>query len=125
MTETASSETIISNIMSKSKTATFYVEGPDWTRAVQVDTDVHTTERDQLFEAATIGIETELKETSKLQLGPIILVKKKKTDTREAMVNAYICLNNAAQFGLAEKLRDDYKKSSGNDLAIDEQGISF
>jgi hypothetical protein len=39
-------------------------------------------------------------------------------------VNAYLCLNNAAQYSLAQDLRKNYKAQTGNDLAVDDMGMS-
>jgi len=111
--------------MKKEKTTTFHVEGPDWEHVVALDTSLFDDERAQLFEAATLGIEKQMKNTETLNLGAIILVKKSKAAKKEAMVNAYICLVNAGQYVLAENLRENFKKQSGQDLALDTQGYSY
>jgi hypothetical protein len=113
------------NKMSKIKSATFYVEGPDWEQEVHVDPEVFDDERSQLFEAASQAIESQMKIAKNLNLGPILLVRKTKTGKKEAMVNAYICLNNVGQYELAEHLRENFKRESGNDLAVDTEGYSY
>ena len=111
--------------MTKSKDNTFTVEGPDWRREVEVNSDIYTDEIETFIEAGTLGIESEWKARSEIKLGPIVIVKKKKGNSKEAMVNAYKCLINASQFKLAEKLRGEYKDQTGQDLALDETGVSF
>ena len=113
------------NKMTKPKITTFYVEGPDWEQSVGVDVNVCEDERSQLFEAATLGLELQLKQTETLNVGAIILVRKGKVAKKEAMVNAYICLLNSGQHVLAENLRTNFKASSGQDLALDEIGYSY
>ena len=103
----------------------FYVEGPDWEHTVSINSDVFFDERAQLFEAATLAVEKEMKTATSLNVGAIILVKKSKTAKKEAMVNAYLCLVNVGQYRLAEDLRQNFKKQSGQDLALDETGYSF
>ena len=110
--------------MTKEKKITYKVEGPDWDTEVELDTEIHETEAEQLFEAGTRAIESMIKENDNLNIGAILLVKRPKS-SKEAMVNSYICLNNAAQYQLAEVLRENFKKSSGQDLALDEQGYSY
>ena len=110
--------------MTKEKKVTYHVEGPDWVYEAELDTEIFESEAEQLFEAATRGIEDQLKEKEELNVGAIIIVKKGKS-TREALVNSYICLNNAGQHQLAEKLRENFKKQSGQDLAVDETGYSY
>lgn len=111
--------------MRKTKTMTFYVEGPDWAQTVSIDPDVVETERERLIEAGTVGIEKQIKESDALNLGAILLVRKSKKSKKEAMVNSYICLVNAGHYKLAENLRSDFKKSSGQDLAQDVDGFSY
>lgn len=111
--------------MKKTKTMNFYVEGPNWVQTVSIDPELLETERDRLIEAATLGIEKQIKETDALDLGAILLVRRGKTSKKEAMVNAYICLINAGHYKLAENLREDFKKSSGQDLAQDKNGFSY
>ena len=113
------------NKMRKEKLLTFYVEGPDWEHTVAVDPSLCEDERAQLFEAATLAVEKQLKVAETLNVGAIILVKKGKSAKKEAMVNAYICLVNAGQHILAENLRENFKKQSGQDLAADETGYSY
>ena len=45
------------NKMSKEKTISFFVEGPDWEHTVSLDPTIFDDERSQLFEAATLAIE--------------------------------------------------------------------
>ena len=111
--------------MTKDKKTTFYVEGPNWDAEVMVDTVIHDDERSQLIEAATLAIEQKIDREEDLQLGAVILVKKAKKSSKEAMVNSYICLVNAAQYKMAENLRNNFKKESGNDLATDQNGFSY
>jgi hypothetical protein len=111
--------------MTKDKKTTFYVEGPDWESEVVVNTEIYDDERSQLIEAATLAIEQKIKKEEDLQLGAVILVKKTKKSSKEAMVNAYICLVNAAQYKIAENLRKNFKKETGNDLAADQNGFSY
>lgn len=112
-------------------TATYYIEGPDWARSVEIDTDVFDTFSAQLFEAASQAIEKEIKESDNFNLGAILLVRKgKKATDKELLVNAYICLNNIGKFQLAETLRENFKEQTkkddqpGQDLADDEIGYS-
>ena len=111
--------------MSKPKLMTFHVEGPDWEHEVSVDPELFTAERAQIFEAATVGLEKQIKTAETLNVGAIILVRKGKSVKKEAMVNGYLCLVNAGQHILAETLRQSFKKASGQDLALDENGYSF
>ena len=110
--------------MSKEKTITFAVEGPDWEHEVPIDPTMFEDERSQLFEAATKGLEQQMKVGAHLNVGAIILVRKARTK-KEAMVNAYICLSNIGQYELAESLRLNFKKKTGQDLAADTLGYSF
>jgi len=41
------------------------------------------------------------------------------------MINAYLCLVNVGQYQLAEDLRANFKKETGNDLAEDKMGYEF
>lgn len=109
----------------KTKMINFYVEGPDWIQTVSVDPELLDTERDQLIEAATLAIEKQIRDTDALNLGAILIVKRSKAAKKEALVNAYLCLVNAGQYKLAETLRKDFKKSSGQDLAQDKNGYSY
>lgn len=109
---------------SKTKTVSYYVEGPNWAQTVELDTEIFDTEACQIFEAGTRAIEQELKKSDDLDLGPFLLVKKTKKAKTELFVNTYICLNNSGHYKLAEELRSNYKKESGEDLAQDEQGYS-
>jgi hypothetical protein len=111
--------------MTKDKKTTFFVEGPNWETEVMVDTVIHDDERSQLIEAATLAIEQKIDREEDLQLGAVILVRKTKKSSKEAMVNAYICLVNAAQYKMAENLRKNFKKESGTDLATDQNGFSY
>ena len=111
--------------MTKDKKTTFFVEGPNWETEIMVDTVIHEDERSQLIEAATLAIEQKIDREEDLQLGAVILVKKTKKSSKEAMVNAYICLVNAAQYKMAENLRKNFKKESGTDLATDQNGFSY
>lgn len=112
--------------MTKEKKITYHVEGPDWVYEAELDAEIFVTEAEQLFEAGTRGIENQLKEKSDsdINIGAIIIVRKLKS-SREALVNSYICLNNAAQHKLAEKLRENFKTQSGQDLALDQIGYSY
>jgi len=114
--------------MSKEKKITFQIEGPDWVSEAVVDTSIFEDERSQIFEAATRGLEYQIKNSDHVNVGAIILVRKGKKltkTTKEAMVNSYICLNNAAQYEIAETLRKNFKKTTGQDLAIDQVGYSY
>jgi hypothetical protein len=104
--------------------ATYLVEGPDWERAVEINTEVFDTLPAQLFEAASQAIEQEISGSNNFNLGAIVIVKKGKGSAKEFLVNAYICLNNASKYQLAENLRKSFKEQSGQDLAIDEIGYS-
>ena len=104
--------------------ATYYVEGPNWTRKVDIDTDVFDTFESQLFEAASQAIEKEIAESTNFDLGAILIVKKNKKAEKELLVNAYICLNNLGKYQLAETLRKNYKEQTGQDLAADKIGYS-
>lgn len=111
--------------MTKEQKVTYHVEGPDWTTDVELDLEIFETEKDQIFEAATRAIEFLMKDKDELNIGAIILVKKHRS-TKEAMVNAYICLSNAGKYKLAEELRENFKKTSGGqDLALDDTGYSY
>jgi hypothetical protein len=113
------------NKMSKqTDVITYYIEGPDWERSVEVDTDIFDTQPAQLFEAASRAIEEEIKASDKFNLGAILIVRKTKKAQNEALVNAYICLNNISEPELAEDLRKNFKAQSGHDLAIDEIGYT-
>jgi hypothetical protein len=111
--------------MTKNDKTTFYVEGPDWTTQVDIDTSVFETERDQLIEAGTKAIESRMKDNDDVNLGACTLVKKGKKTAKEAMVNTYICLNNAARYTVAESLRKNFKDATNNDLGLDEEGYSY
>ena len=111
--------------MTKQTKVTYHVEGPDWTADVELDAEIFDTEKEQIFEAATRAIETLMVDKEELNIGAIILVKKQRS-SKEAMVNAYICLSNAGKYKLAEELRENFKKSSGGqDLALDDTGYSY
>jgi hypothetical protein len=109
----------------KTTNVTFYVEGPDWTEEVAVDVDIFEDEASQLFEAGTKAIEKRVKENPELNVGALLLVKKGKKTNREAMVNAYICLNNASQYDLAQKLKKNFLDASGQDLSLDKDGYTY
>ncbi len=111
--------------MKKEKLMTFYVEGPDWEHSVTIDPTIFEEEKEQLFEAATLALEKQIKVTQVFNVGPVILVRKSKTSKKEALVNAYSCLNNMGQYALAENLRSNFKSASGQDLAADETGYSY
>jgi len=113
------------NKMSKTKMLSFYVEGPDWGHNVSIDPELFDDERAQMFEAATLAVEKQMKESDELNLGPILLVRKSKAAKKEAMVNAFLCLVNIGQYVLAENLRENFKKSSGQDLSQDKNGYSY
>jgi hypothetical protein len=113
----------MNNMSSKTKTVSYYVEGPDWGQNVTLDTDAFDTENAQVLEAGTRAIEQEMKKTDDFNIGALLIVKKGKKAKGEKLVNAYICLNNAAQYSLAEDLRKNFKAQTGQDLAID-AGIS-
>lgn len=109
---------------SKTKTVTYYVEGPDWEHAVNVDPEIFDTENSQIFEAAAQAIEKEMKSPDNFNIGALLIVKKSKKSQKEKLVNAYIALNNAAQYTVAEDLRKNFLKQTGQDLAKDEGGIA-
>jgi len=111
--------------MSKAKLMSFYVEGPDWEHSVSIDPAIFDDERSQLFEAAAQAVEKQMKTSDVLNVGAVILVRKSKTAKKEAMVNAYLCLVNVGQYKLAEDLRKNFKKESGQDLATDHLGYSY
>jgi hypothetical protein len=115
---------IMSNMKSQTKTVTYYVEGPDWVQPVSIDTDIFDTESSQLFEACARAIEQEMKKPTTFNIGALLIVKKTKNSRKEKLVSAYISLNNAAQYSLAEDLRKNFLKESGQDLAKDDSGIS-
>ena len=110
--------------MNKQKMLNFYVEGPDWSHMVRVDPEIFEDERAQMIEAATAGVEKQVN-AEEFNLGAIVIVKKTKLAKKEALVNAYICLINIGRYSLAENLRNNFKKSSGQDLAEDKIGYSF
>lgn len=110
--------------MRKTKMMSFYTEGPDWSHTVSIDPEIFEDERAQLIEAATIGVQKQMKEDD-FNLGAIVIVKKSKSSKKEALVNAYLCLVNLGQYELAENLRKNFKKSSGQDLAEDKNGYSY
>lgn len=103
----------------------FYVEGPDWSHSVSLDPELFDDERAQLFEAASLAVEKELKDSDDVNIGALIIVKKSKSAKKEALVNAYLCLVNVGYYKLAEDLRANFKKETGNDLAEDKMGYSF
>jgi hypothetical protein len=111
--------------MTKNDNTTFYVEGPDWKLEVDIDTSIFETEREQLIEAGTKAIEKRMTDSDDVNLGACILVKKGKKNAKEAMVNTYICLNNAARYAVAEDLRKNFKDATNNDLSLDDQGYSY
>jgi len=84
-----------------------------------LDPNAFDTEEAQLFEAGTKAIEQEMERTENFNIGAMLIVKKSKKTRTEKFVSAYVCLNNAAQYSLAEDLRKNYKKQTGNDLAVD------
>lgn len=110
--------------MSKTKMVSFYTEGPDWSHTVSIDPEIFDDERAQLIEAASLGVQKQMKEDD-FNLGAIVIVKKSKSSKKEALVNAYLCLVNLGQYELAENLRKNFKKSSGQDLAEDKNGYSY
>lgn len=108
----------------KEKTATYYIEGPDWSQTVSVDADIFDDESSQIFEAATKAIEKEIKKSdTNFNIGPLLIVKKSKKAKKEKLVSAYICLNNAALYNVAEDLRKNFKAQTGQDIALDDAGI--
>jgi hypothetical protein len=109
---------------SKTNVINYYVEGPDWSQTVEIDTDIFNDKRSQLFEAGSRAIELEMKKTENFNLGAILIVKPTKKSQKEALVNAYICLLNVGQYAMAENLRTNFKKSSGQDLGIDQIGYT-
>ncbi len=109
---------------SKTKTITYYIEGPDWAHNIELDTEVFDTLPSQLFEAGTRAIEKQMSITDKFNIGAVIIAKKSKKAKLEMLVNSYICLINAAKYGLAEDLRNNFKKETGQDLATDDAGFS-
>lgn len=112
------------NKMKQTAFATYYIEGPDWERSVEIDTEVFDTPASQLFEAASQAIEKEIIESDNFNLGAILIVRKSKKQEKEMLVNAYICLNNVGKYELAENLRKNFKAETGQDLAVDEIGYS-
>jgi hypothetical protein len=115
----------MNKMSNKTKMLSFYVEGPDWSHTVSLNPELFDDERAQMFEAATLAIEKQMKDCEELNLGAILLVKKSKAAKKEAMVNAYLCLVNVGQYVLAENLRENFKKSSGQDLSQDKNGYSY
>lgn len=113
------------NKMKKEKLTTYYVEGPDWEHTVSIDHAIFETESEQLFEAATRALEIQIASAKTFNVGAVILVRKSKTAKKEAMVNGYICLCNMGNYKLAESLRANFNKETGQDLATDEIGYSF
>jgi hypothetical protein len=111
--------------MSKTKMISFYVEGPDWSHSVSLDSMLFDDERSQLFEAASLGLEKQFKNADNVNVGALVIVKKTKTSKKEAFVNSYICLINIGMYELAENLRVNFKKETGNDLAEDKIGYTF
>jgi hypothetical protein len=109
---------------SKTKNVTYYVEGPDWVQTVSLDTNAFDTEEVQIIEAGTRAIEQEMEKTDNFNIGAMLVIRKSKKAKTEKFVNAYLCLNNAAQYSLAEDLRKNYKAQTGNDLAVDDMGMS-
>ena len=110
----------------RSTTTTFCVEGPGWKETVSIDTDIFPEESMQLFEAATIAIENNFKlYGQKFKLGPMVQIKEKSGKKRTALVNAYMCLNNAGKPALAERLNRKFKEAEGQDLSIDDAGYSW
>jgi hypothetical protein len=114
----------MSRMSSKTKTITYYVEGPDWSQSVSLDTEIFETEEEQIFEAASRAIEKEITTSENFNLGAIIIVKKSKKAQKEILVNSYICLNNVGHQRLAEDLRKNFMKQTGQDLAKDENGYT-
>lgn len=112
------------NKMKQTGLATYYIEGPDWERSVEIDTEVFDTFPSQLFEAASQAMEKEIAESDNFNLGAILIVKKGKKPEKELLVNAYICLNNIGKSELAENLRKSFREETGQDLAVDEIGYS-
>jgi len=107
-------------------TTTFYAEGVDWKETVSVDADIFVSDPDQLFEAATSAIEINIeKYGNKFKLGPMVQIKEKTGKKRTALVNSYICLNNAAKYALADRLCSAFKKAEGQDLSVDDTGFSW
>ena len=117
------------------KLKTYYVEGPNWENEVQIDPAQYDgDERMLMLEIATLGIEKQLGDTGEegevsFDVGPLLIVrektKSKKKPVKEAFVNSYICLLNCGQYKIGEALRENYKKASGQDLRLDENGVSF
>jgi len=111
-------------MMTREKT-TFYIEGPDWINEVEIDTSLFDDDRSQLLEAGTMALEKQLKISEDMNLGAIILIRKGRKNAKEAMVNSYICLNNAGQYKIAENLRVTFKDATGQDLSVDAEGFSY
>lgn len=111
--------------MTQQKKVAYQVEGPGWTREVLVDSELHDDERSQLIEAGTLALEAKIKEDEALSVGAVLSINKKGKKSKEALVNAYLCLINASQHKIAESLRQNFKKETGNDLAMDEKGFSY
>ena len=113
------------NEMSKTKMMTFHVEGPNWEQNVSLDPNVFDDERSQLFEAASLAIEKQMKipleDDEEFLLGALLIVRKSKTAKKEALVSAYLCLVNVGQYQMAEQLRANFKKETGDDLASDKE----
>lgn len=114
----------MSRMSSKTKTVTYYIEGPDWAHNIELDSEVFDTLPSQLFEAGTRAIEKQMSKTDKFNIGAVLIAKKGKKAKLEMLVNAYVCLINAAKYDLAEDLRRNFKKETGQDLATDEAGFS-
>ena len=114
----------MSKMGSKTKMVNYNVEGPDWTHSVSLDAEIFETEQEQLFEAATRAIEKEMKSPDTFNIGALLIVRKGKSTKNDKLVNSYICLNNAGLYHLAEDLRKNFKKQTGQDIATDTTGIS-
>lgn len=110
------------SMMKKLKTVNYQVEGPDWKHTVSLDPDAFDTEQARIFEAGTKAIEKQIEVADVFNVGAVVIVRKGR---KEVLVNAYICLNNAAQYKIAEELRANFKKQTGQDLSVDESGYSY
>ena len=103
----------------------FTIRGPNWSMNVPLDPSIYDTEAQLFIEAATCGIDAKFRASREnFQLGPIVSVKRK-SDGKEAMVNAYTCLINSGHHKMAERLRENFKSETEQDLRLDDSGISW
>jgi hypothetical protein len=104
------------------KNKTYYVEGTDWKVAVKVNPLRHVDKASQLFEAGALAIKARLN-TGELTLGGIVLIEDEAARGETIMVNSYICLNRAGEYRYAQKIRKNFMRRFGQDLAADDVGF--